>query len=151
MALSPRWVSSRLIRENGRLPKNPRYAESGEGCGAERTMCRSRLISICFFPAGLPQRTKTSGLGCSSSFWITWSVKLSQPLFRWEFAWLFWTVNTVFNKKTPCLAQGVRFPVVGVGIFRSADSSLKIFLSEGGSLFPSSTEKLNPCAWLGPW
>ena len=41
---------------------------------------------------------------------ITLSVNFSQPIFLCEFAIPDSTVNTLFNNKTPCLAQDSRFP-----------------------------------------
>ena len=44
-----RWTTNRgywLVREKWRQPKKPRYAESGEGCGALSTRWRRVSISL---------------------------------------------------------------------------------------------------------
>ena len=48
-------------QENGREPKKPLCADSGEGCAAKRMRCRSGSMSVCFFCAHLPHRTNTLG------------------------------------------------------------------------------------------
>jgi hypothetical protein len=40
-----------LVRENGRLPKNPRRADNGEGWAELMMTCRSVSISSVFFCA----------------------------------------------------------------------------------------------------
>ena len=75
-----------LVWLNGLLPKNPRYAESGLGCGASRIKWFG-LVSILFFIcAGLPQRMNTIGLSWVLSARIAASVNSSHPIPRWEFA-----------------------------------------------------------------
>jgi len=44
-------LSAALIRENGRLPKNPFRADSGEGCADLMIVCRVASISGSFFCA----------------------------------------------------------------------------------------------------
>ena len=46
---TPRSSSQRFTLEKGRLPKNPRDAESGEGWGDESTRCLERLMNAPFF------------------------------------------------------------------------------------------------------
>jgi hypothetical protein len=45
----PASRSAALIRENGRLPKKPLRAESGEGCADWMIVCRPASISASFF------------------------------------------------------------------------------------------------------
>ena len=54
----PLAATMALVFENGLLPKNPRCADSGDGCGATMTWWRLE-ISFCFLAAGLPQSRKT--------------------------------------------------------------------------------------------
>jgi hypothetical protein len=54
------------------------------------------------------------------------------------------TVSVVFMRRTPCFAQRVRSPFFGVGIPRFSCISLNMFLSEGGFLTQSMTEKERP-------
>ena len=77
----PFSASARLIAENGRLPKNPRYAESGDGCADCMTVCRAVSISGSFFCAGPPQSTNTTGRGNPLTVRMTESVNSSQPCF----------------------------------------------------------------------
>ena len=46
--------------ENGFEPKNPRFAENGEGCEVDNTWCFSLLMSSCFFLANFPHSRKIS-------------------------------------------------------------------------------------------
>ncbi len=86
--------------------------------------CLDLSISISFCWAKAPRRMKTRLSLSSESFLITASVKVCRQISLWELAWSLRTVNEAFNKKTPCLVRGVRFQVVGMGIPRSAWSSL---------------------------
>src|SRR5690606_40926341 len=52
----PSASSSALILENGRLPKNPLFADSGEGCGAVMIAWRVVSISAVFFRARSEER-----------------------------------------------------------------------------------------------
>ncbi len=47
----PCATSASLARLNGRLPKNPLWADSGDGCGDSMMVCRSRSINDFFFLA----------------------------------------------------------------------------------------------------
>lgn len=101
----PCMIKKELHFEKCLHPKNPRYAESGDGCGASRIKCFG-LLSIAFFAlAGLPQSMKTIGLSCSFKTRIAASVNSSQPIPLCELAWCALTVRTVFKSKTPCLAH----------------------------------------------
>ena len=145
-----------LALENGRLPKKPRWAESGEGWGAVKTWCRLS-INERFFSAGFPHKTKIRFEGCSFNLSITWSVNFSQPNLLCEFAFAARTVNTELSRNTPWVAQDSRQPL-GVDCFSeglekpmSLESSFKMLRNEGGIFVPLITEKQSPCAWPGPW
>lgn len=56
----------------------------------------------------------------------------------------------VLRSSTPCSAQRVRLPFLGAEIHRSPCISLNIFISDGGFLTHSSTEKESPWACPGP-
>src|SRR5699024_12265930 len=60
---SPNRCSASLVRENGCEPKNPREADSGDGCGEAMTSVWSPVLSSgCSFRAWAPQRMDTSGV-----------------------------------------------------------------------------------------
>ena len=60
-------------------PKNPRYADSGLGCGAVKIRCFG-LVSIgILLCAGLPHSMYTIGLSCAFTAWMIASVNCSQP------------------------------------------------------------------------
>lgn len=59
------------------------------------------LMADPFFWAYDPQRRKTRPCRLLLSHWTTASVKTSQPLSLWEFAWCARTVSTAFSKSTP--------------------------------------------------
>mmetsp|Transcript_13836 Transcript_13836/g.55357 ORF Transcript_13836/g.55357 Transcript_13836/m.55357 type:complete len:219 (+) Transcript_13836:746-1402(+) len=177
---APALASSALQREKGRLPKNPRCAESGDGCGASRrtaSAARTRTLRC----AWRPQRRNTTGVGASrcASAATTASVNSSHPRSACESAAPRRTVSTAFKSKTPCRAHDDRSPfgaLVGpsgrppvttssssptgrpfseTATARSAvvslRSSARTFRSEGGGGTPRRTEKARPCAWPGPW
>ena len=58
MGFSPRWASAAFVREKGRLPTKPLYAESGDGCADSRVTCRDRSISTAFCWACTPRKQK---------------------------------------------------------------------------------------------
>lgn len=68
-------------------PKNPRCAESGDGCTEVRRWCFFLLILAHFFCALPPQRINTTPFASRSTAAIKASVNLSQPILAWEFAW----------------------------------------------------------------
>lgn len=82
----------------------------------------------------------------SERVWIIASVKVSHHFPVCDMGSPARTVRVVFNKSTPCSAQRVRSPFFGVGIPISHWISLKIFISDGGFLTHSMTEKQSPCA-----
>lgn len=110
-------------------PKNPRWADSGDGCGALRRWCffygrkkKAEKYSLqifnvrfyvtlsttdAFFWAYEPQRRKTTPLQLSLIHLMTASVKISQPLSLWEFAAPDLTVNPALSRSTPNLHMHV--------------------------------------------
>lgn len=48
-----------LVAENGRLPKNPLWAENGDGCGEAMIKCFVLSMSDCLEMAYFPQRMNT--------------------------------------------------------------------------------------------
>ena len=98
-----------------------------------------------FSAAYLPHSINTTE-SFSLTFEITTSVNLSHPLDACEPACPFSTDKTLFNKSTPCSAQGKREPLSGHSKPISSSSSLKIFIKEGGKLIPFGIEKHKPCA-----
>ena len=111
--------------ENGRLPKKPRYALRGLGCGLSRIRrgCGLSRMIAAFFCACAPQSTNAIGCGKLPSAAITASVNVCQPKFLCAFALCACTERTVLSKNTPCLAQLVRSPLFAAGTERSASSS----------------------------
>ena len=79
---------------------------------------------------------------------ITSSVNFVHPILAWLAGSLALTVSTAFNNSTPCFAQAVKLPELGIGMPISLCSSLNIFINEGGGFIPSGTEKLKPIAWF---
>ena len=61
--------------------------------------------------------------------------------------WRLYKIEERIRSNTPCCAQRVRFPDVGIGLPKSISISLNIFTKDGGKGTPSLTEKLKPCAW----
>ena len=95
-----------------------------------------RLINRCFFAAGFPHKTKTSGWGRASTALITASVNSSQPFFWWEAAAWARTVSTVLSSSTPSSAQLERLPESGVHVLlcceiRSGGSVYKRYVCDG--------------------
>lgn len=68
-----------LVLEKCLLPKNPRYDDSGDGCGAVNTRWRVRSINAPFFMAYEPHRINTTPVRCSDNALITASVNCSHP------------------------------------------------------------------------
>src|SRR5262249_58763132 len=59
----PAATRASLARENGRLPKNPLDADSGDGWGDSITVCRLVSISAFFLRADAPHRMNTTRSG----------------------------------------------------------------------------------------
>lgn len=140
------WLSRYIfVFENGFDPKNPLWAENGDGCGDVIIWCFELSISDFFEIAKFPQRIKTIPSLFSERIRIVASVKFSHP-FPWCDAGLpCSTVNTAFRRSIPCSAQSVRSVSVLV-IQRSLSNSLNIFRRLGWGLLPLGTEKDNPIA-----
>lgn len=77
----PAASRAELVRENGRLPKKPRWAERGEGWGDSMMVCRDVSMSARFCRAEDPHKMKTTRSRFSLTRLITWSVKVSHPFF----------------------------------------------------------------------
>ena len=58
MGFSPIFSKKAFTFENGRLPKNPLFAENGLGCVDSTMKWRGFVIMAFFLRAGLPQRMK---------------------------------------------------------------------------------------------
>lgn len=130
MGVFPDFFSSSLALEKCLQPKNPRWADNGDGCTACRTWCRfykprvpkvryrdnkkmrskvcalkqwrpTLLIAAPFFCAYDPHSMKTRPSKLLLSQCTTASVKVSQPLSLWELAWCARTVNTALSNNTP--------------------------------------------------
>src|ERR1700758_2452167 len=149
---APRSASSAFVRLNGREPKNPRCADSGDGCTDSMVATRESPAASMGFSvdASRPHRMATSGAGRAASARIAHSVTTSQPLPRWDAGFPGCTVNPLLSSKTPCCAHGVRSPLDGVGYPRSAQYSPKMFSRlRGNGLTSRATEKLSPTGWPG--
>lgn len=149
IGVSPRLSKKRLHFEKCLHPKNPLYAESGEGCTLSRTKCCGLVMSAFLLRAFPPQSIKTIGSFRSFRCLIMLSVSCSQPLPLCELASPERTVKTVFKRSTPCSAHGMRYGEVFL-MPTSLSISLKMLTSEGGASTPGLTEKLIPCACPSP-
>src|SRR5699024_10043293 len=105
---------------------------NGLGCDDLMIKWCGAVTSASFCWACRPQRIKTTGSVLAFTCRMTSFVKYSQPLPLGEFGCLARTVKTVFNKRTPCFAQSVKHPWLGIGTPKSLCNSLKIFFNDGG-------------------
>ena len=64
---------------NGLLPKNPLYADRGDGCGPLIMRCFGLSSLLAFSPAGFPHRINTIGLSSLFTTSMIASVNCSQP------------------------------------------------------------------------
>ena len=151
MGESPCFVRYALVFEKCLQPKNPLYAESGDGCAHSNTKCLDVSIKDFLLRAFPPQRINTTCSFCLEINSITLSVNQAQPHLEWEFAWCSRTDREVFIKSTPSFAHLVKFPLFGSGQPTSDCNSLKIFCKDGGFCTPSCTEKQSPCACPTFW
>jgi len=140
-----------LIAEKGLLPKNPLWAEKGDGWADSRTTCFSVSISLFLLRAKFPQKTKITCSFCSEIWWITKSVKFSHPIFSWLAGRHDCTLKIELRRNTPWSAQRVRFPCDQREIPRSWCNSWKILRKLGGIFTHFATEKLIPWACPGAW
>lgn len=98
-----------------------------------------------------PQRMNTMGCGRFTQARKTARVKSCQPQSLWLLGFPCSTVNTVFRRRTPCFAQGLRSPDCGMGRPKSLFISLKMFFRDDGGVTPGPTLNARPFAWHGPW
>ena len=106
----PAAISASLARENGRLPKNPLRADSGDGWADSMTTWRDVSMSAFFLRADAPQRMNTTRSGLRFTASMTESVKRSHPLPWWEAACPARTVRVALRSSTPWRAQQSRQP-----------------------------------------
>ena len=79
---APIWASSSLARLNGREPKNPRDAESGDGCADSIVVHCSPVNIGLSVAASRPHSTATNGCARATKARMAHSVTASQPLPR---------------------------------------------------------------------
>ena len=113
-------TSAALARLNGRLPKNPLWADSGDGCADSMIVWRVVSISGFFRRADAPHRMNTTCSGLASTAAITWSVNVSHPLPWCEAACPARTVSVALSSSTPWRAHASRLPWSGGSMPRSA-------------------------------
>ena len=106
------------------LPRNPRWAEKGEGCVVFRIKCFEVSINFSLLWAKAPHKRKIIFSFCSESFWITTSVKSSQPILLWLAGFHPSTVRIALSRNTPCSVHFVKSPFFAIGISRLWLSSL---------------------------
>ena len=99
-----------FVRENGRLPKNPLDADSGDGCGDSMTTWRLVSMSAFFFRADAPHRMNTTRSCFVFTVRSTSSVKVSQPLPWCDAARPARTVSDALSSSTPRRAHASRQP-----------------------------------------
>jgi hypothetical protein len=75
----PFLTKKSLVLENGLLPKNPLFAENGDGCGDSIIKCCGLVISFFLSLALFPHSINTTGFSLSFNFFITSSVKVCHP------------------------------------------------------------------------
>ena len=151
ISFSPLLLRISLTREKCLHPKNHLWTLNGDGCGASKTICLVVSISSFFFWANAHRKTKITPSFLSEIVLITVSVNVYQPISLCELGTSFCTVRLAFKRNIHCSARLIRLPFFGGTIHTSSWSSLKIFLSEGGCLTPSCTEKHKPWASHSPW
>ena len=69
-------IKKSFVLENGLLPKNPRYADNGDGCADSIIKCFLFVIKYFLLLASLPQRMKTTGVLLLLIIFITSSVNI---------------------------------------------------------------------------
>ena len=148
---NPPWdMRYASVRENGRDPKNPVWAENGEGCGEVMIWCFEVSMRDRFAIAYAPQRMNTTPSLHSDIDLIAASVNVSHPCFWWEAGSHSRTVRTLLRRRTHWSAQSERSVAVR-RIPRSDSSSFRIFLRLGWGRDPSGTENESPIAAHGVW
>lgn len=180
MGTNPFFSRKALHFEKWWHPKNPRWADRGEGCTALSTKClvckgkgyygllfsllEDLVISVkrrltWFTPAALtcaclPHKRNTTWGQFLSMYLIISSVNCCHPIEEWDAGEFARTVREAFSSRTPCLLQPSRYPCFGALNLsgpKSSASSLYMFWSDGGGGTPGFTEKQRPCAWLTLW
>ena len=106
-------MSAALARENGRLPKKPLWADSGDGWADSITTWRVVSMSAFFLRADAPHRMNTTRSGLALTARITSSVNVSHPLPWCEAACRARTVSVALSSSTPCAAHASRQPWSG--------------------------------------
>src|SRR5699024_227906 len=81
---SPWAVRKAFVWENGLDPKNPRRADSGEGCADSRTKILAVLNCGASALAWAPQRSTTSGVPRCARACTAAAVMFSHPILRWD-------------------------------------------------------------------
>ena len=147
----PLSFKNSLHLENGLLPKNPLWAESGDGCADSKIKCRDPSISVFLLRASLPHKIKTRCGRSEFKNFITSVVKISQPFPLCDFGLCASTVKTVFNNKTPCFCQFAKLPRGFACLPMSLSISLYILIRLGGIGAEFGTEKASPSAAPGVW
>src|ERR1700733_5901662 len=99
--------------------------------------CFDSSTSALFSCANFPHNRNTTFFLPADIFWMTASVKVDQPIFEWLMGSPALTVNDAFNKKTPCSAQWLKLPWLGISMPVSCCNSLKILRREGGGATPA--------------
>ncbi len=110
----PSRSSAALARLNGREPKKPPAAASGDGWTEAIVGCRPGS-PLARSWACRPQRIQTHGSSRSASARTARRVIASEPLPRWDPACPARTVSAELRRRTPRSAHGVRSPVRGAG------------------------------------
>ena len=122
-AAAPASASRALVRLNGREPKNPERADSGEGwADSTRGMPPSSGRERAGLPA--PEDRDERAAPRSTRASMARAVTASQPLPWWLAGAPGRTVSTRLSSSTPRSVHGVRSPVDGVGRPRSVASSV---------------------------
>lgn len=145
------WLSRYIFAlENGFDPKNPLWAEKGDGWGEVIIWCFVLSMSNFFDIAKLPQRIKTIPSLFSERVRMTVSEKFSHHFHWCEAGTHSRTVSTALRRSTPCSAQSERSVSVLV-IERSLESSLNILRRLGWAFDSFGTEKESPIAAQAVW
>ena len=113
-----------FVLEKGLLPKNPLWAEKGEGWADSMMKCFLVSISIFLLLAKLHQRIKITQEVCLDIACMIWSVKVSQPIFQWLAGSQAFTVKIALRSNTHSQHHFSKFPPFGISIHRSSWSSL---------------------------
>ena len=97
----PALANAAFVRLKGLLPKNPRCADSGDGCADSMMVCREVSIKALFLRAALPHNTNTTCSRLLFTVRMISSVNVSQPLPWWLAGSAARTVSVEFTNNTP--------------------------------------------------